>query len=413
MGMLLISNVALGDPRDQARRMHDRLTGTPPSDAMLDAMELALSSGRQSDAALYAMDGAPGEPANGNFYTVVLKNWVSPWTNEAQDRFVALNDYTATVIGLVRDEADFREVLSEDVIYIGQGAGIPAYSNSNNDHYEVLEASGANLGDSAVLVRRTQSGVTGLPPAGVAGVISTRAAARAYFVDGTNRAMFRFTLLNHLCVDMEQLKDGTRPTDRIRQDISRSPGGDSTLFLNSCVDCHSGMDPLAQAFAYYDFPYPNEDEAPGLALELRKDQGQLVYTPGSVQGKYLINSATFPTGYITPSDQWTNYWRLGDNSARVGWRNSASDSDGVNLAINSAYSEGAGAASLGRELANTDAFSQCQVKKVFRTVCVREPGVPDTAAFSGFVNSFNTTHNIKGVFAEVAAYCSAPLGEEP
>ena len=65
--------------------------------------------------------------------------------------------------------------------------------------------------------------------------------------------MFRFTMINHLCHDMEQLMDTTRPTDRIRQDVARSPGGDSRIFLNNCVGCHSGMDPMAQAFAYYNF----------------------------------------------------------------------------------------------------------------------------------------------------------------
>ena len=72
--------------------------------------------------------------------------------------------------------------------------------------------------------------------------------------------MFRFTLLNHLCHDMEQVHDTSRPPDRIRQDVTRSPGGDSSLFLNNCIGCHSGMDPMAQAFAYYDF-----DETQGRA----------------------------------------------------------------------------------------------------------------------------------------------------
>ena len=95
--------------------------------------------------------------------------------------------------------------------------------------------------------------MTDLPPAAIAGILTTRAAAEAFFVAGTNRAMFRFTVLNHLCMDLEQLKDGGRPADRIRQDVSRSPGGDSRLFLNNCIGCHTGMDPMAQAFAYYNF----------------------------------------------------------------------------------------------------------------------------------------------------------------
>lgn len=392
--------------------MHDRLTGVPASDAMLDAMEQAIAGGGGPvTAALYAIDGAPGESATGDFYTVTLKNWASPWTNEARDAFAALNDYSATVIGMTRDELDFREILSADVLYRGNVPGIPAYAASDNRHYEFLEASGTNLGDPAFLVRESQSAVSGLPPNATAGVMTSRAAARAFFVDGTNRAMLRFTLLNHLCMDLEQLKDGSRPSDRIRQDISRSPGGDSSLFLNQCVACHAGMDPLAQAFAYYDFPYPDEETQPNLELEQRKDMGRLVYTPGVVQGKYLINASTFPGGYATPNDHWSNYWRLGDNSARIGWRGTAGNSGAIDLALNPAYAEGDGAASLGRELANTEAFAYCQVKKVFSAVCLREP-MPDLAessAVDGFVNSFNASHNIKQVFAEVAAYCASDL----
>ena len=89
--------------------------------------------------------------------------------------------------------------------------------------------------------------------------------------------MFRFTLINHLCRDMEQVHDTSRPPDRIRQDVSRSPGGDSRIFLNNCIGCHSGMDPMAQAFAYYDF-----DET----------QSRLVYTPGAVNAQVLHQRRT-------------------------------------------------------------------------------------------------------------------------
>jgi hypothetical protein len=379
---------------------------------MLDAMETAITGGGgMTQAALYAMDGAPGVPATGDFYTVTLKNWATPWTNEAMDVFAPLNDYSATVIGIVRDDVDFREILSGDIIYTGNVPGIPGYSRSNNNHYEYLEASGANLGDDSVLVAGSQSAVTGLPPAASAGVMSTRAAARAFFVDGTNRAMFRFTLLNHLCMDLEQLKDASRPVDRIRQDVSRSPGGDSTLFLTQCVKCHAGMDPMAQAFAYYEWEYPEEAEAPNLTEDERMDLGQLVYTPGVPQDKYFINDTTFPGGYITPNDHWTNYWRLGENSGRVGWRNPASNSSSIDLAVNPEYSEGDGAASMGAELANSDAFSHCQVRKVFRSVCLRDPmeSPGERAAMDGFISTFNASHSVKQVFAEVAGYCANHL----
>ena len=103
------------------------------------------------------------------------------------------------------------------------------------------------------IVSTTQSGVIRVAGAATAGAMTTRAASEAFFVAGTNRAMFRFTLINHMCMDMEQVHDTSVIPDRIRQDVSRSPGGDSRVFLNNCIGCHAGMDPLAQAFAYYNF----------------------------------------------------------------------------------------------------------------------------------------------------------------
>ncbi len=407
---------AATEDRERAKFIHDRLTGVMPTDAMLDLMENSIAiEGDVKQAARYAIDGNATQgddygdviTPSGGFYNAVLKNWASPWTNEEQDVFQPLNDYSATVIGLVRDSDDFRKMLYDNVIYTGNVGGISAYSNSNNDHYADLESTSADMGDDAVLVRSTQSSVTGITAAGVAGVMTTRAAARAYFIDGTNRAMFRFTVLNHLCDDLEQYKDNALPTDRIRQDVSRSPGGDSSIFLNECSACHTGMDAMAQAFAYHQYDYPSEEDAPGNTEEERKEMGQMVYTPGVVQEKYLINSGNFRDGYVTPNDHWINYWRTGPNAQKVGWFASTATSS-LDEAVNPAYSEGDGAASLGEELANSDAFAYCQVKKAFQTVCLREPHEgDDEAAFETIVGDFKSGgFDMKQAFIDVAEHCS-------
>lgn len=374
-------------PREQAKRIHDRIAGVPPSASVLDTMEADITGGNELTAALRATE-------NSAFYDVTLKNFAAPWTNEAQSKFVPLNDYTATVIGLVRDEADFRTVLYDDVLYIGSSSlGLPTYSRSNNNHYEALENGGYSLKDN--LVRTNQSTYSGLPASATAGVMTSRAAARAFFSAGTNRAMFRFTLMNHMCNDLEQVADVTRPPDRIRQDVSRSPGGDSRVFLNNCVGCHSGMDPMAQAFAYYDYEYNADTDPEG-------ELGRLVYNTASdldpvtgtrVQAKYHINSATFEQGYVTPDDSWDNYWRSGANR-RLGWDSGLSGS-------------GQGAKSLGREFAHSDAFAECQVKKVFENVCLRPPSdAADRSQVASMVTSFRAQgFDLKQVFAESAVYC--------
>jgi hypothetical protein len=275
----------------------------------------------------------------------------------------------------------FNTLLSANIFYVGAGSlGLPAYSMTDNNHYEQMEAQGVDL--QANLVQVAQTTVTDIPLAGVAGIFTTRAAAEAFFIAGTNRAMFRFTMLNHLCNDMEQVKDITRSPDRIRQDVSRSPGGDSRIFLNNCIGCHTGMDPLAQAYAYYDF-----DET----LQ------RLVYTQGQVQSKYFNNDANFPPGFVTPNDNWANYWRAGQNEL-LGWDTSLPGS-------------GTGAASMGAELANSNAFAQCQMKKVFKVVCLREPvDQPDRNQVDSMVASFRNgnAYNMKQSFAEAAVYCKGP-----
>ena len=359
--------------REQAKQLHDRLAGVPPTAAVLQAMEDAINPalpGNANTAAYIAMD-------NVNFFNVTLKNFAAPWTNRDQSIFVPLNDYIATVIGMIRDDRPFNTLLSDDITYVGRAGVVAAAPSSNNNaHYEQLEANNVNLRDELQMV--AQSSVQGIPASATAGVMTSRAASEAFFVAGTNRAMFRFTLMNHLCNDMEQMHDPNLPPDRIRQDVSRSPGGDSRLFLNNCIGCHTGMDPMAQAFAYY-----NYDEA----------AGALQYTAGNVQPKYFNNDLNFPQGFATPNDNWDNYWRKGQNSY-LGFDPALSGS-------------GQGAKSLGEELGNSHAFAACQVKKAFRAVCLRDPeDATDRSKVDEIISTFRGTgYQMKQVFADSAVHC--------
>jgi hypothetical protein len=356
-------------PNEQAVRIHNRLAGVPPSAAVLAQMSALITQNNAQAAAQVAM-------TNSGFYNVTLRNFIAPATNRAQSAFVPLNDYTATVIGMVRDNVPFNTVLSADILYIGNVSGAPAYSPSNNNHYLYLDTNGVDL--KSALVQTTQSSLTGIPAAATAGVITTEAAAAAFFIAGTNRAMFRFTMINYLCNDMPQVMDITRPPDRIRQDVSRSPGGDSRVFLNNCIGCHAAMDPMVQAFAYYNYD--------PTAL-------QLVYTPGQTQAKYHINTGNFPYGFVTPDDSWNNRWRTGPNTL-LGWSSSLPGS-------------GNGAKSLGQELAGSQAFANCQVQKVFQAICLRPPSnAADRSAAAQITQDFQSGgYNMKQVFAQTAVYC--------
>ena len=373
---LLLTQLAIcahAGPNEQAKRIYERIAGEPPAPAVLSQMATAISGSPGQAGLLAAAAIATSAPS---FYNVTLKNLVIPWTNRDQTVFAPFNDYAATVIGMTRDDVAFNTALSDDILYIVNASGLPAPSPMNNSHYATAETNGVDL--STTLRRTTQSAAYGTPVQATAGLITTRGAAAAFFIKGTNRAMFRFTMINHLCHDMETVMDTTRPADRIRQDVARSPGGDSRVFLNNCVGCHSGMDPMAQAFAHYDFD---------------ATAGHLAYTANQVQPKYLINATNFPFGFVTPDDSWSNRWRAGAN-ASLGWDATLPGS-------------GAGAKSLGQELASSDAFAHCQVTKVFQAVCFRAPNsTADQATVASIKASFKSGgYRLKQVFQLSAAAC--------
>jgi len=365
---------AFAGPTEQAERIYERIAGVPPSPTTLATMTSDITNQSGQAGLLAAAAVATQAPT---FYNVVLKNMVMPWTNRNQTVFAPLNDYVATVIGMVRDNVPFNTVLSGDILYTFNGSGLPTVSINNNNHYATAESQGLDMSNTSVLVATTQSAAYALPTTATAGVITTYGGASAFFINGTNRAMFRFTMINYMCNDMQTLMDTSRPTDRIRQDVARNPGGDSRIFLNNCTSCHSGMDPMAQAFAYYDFDV---------------NSNQLVYTPGQTQAKYHINTTNFPQGFVTPDDSWSNRWRQGPNSV-LGWNTALPGS-------------GNGAKSWGQEIAGSQQFAACQVQKVFQTVCFRNPSsTADIAAAASITSSFQQGYNLKTVFQQVAAAC--------
>ncbi len=135
--LAFVATAANANDRDKAKRIHDRIAGTPPDAATLDAMQALVTAGNPLGAANIATQ-AP------SFYNVTLKNMAVPWTNRDQSVFAPLNDYVATFIGMVRDDVPFNTALSADLTYTVNGV-TPAASPSNNTHYENAETNAVNL----------------------------------------------------------------------------------------------------------------------------------------------------------------------------------------------------------------------------------------------------------------------------
>ena len=282
-----VANPAWADDIDRAKRIHDRIAGVPPDATTLSTMESQIGGGNALQAALDATE-------HPSFYNVTLKNFAAPWTNREGNVFVPLNDYIATIIGMVRDDWDFREILSADVVYVGSGAGIPAYSANSNAHYEALEAQAVDL--HANLQGVSQASVSDVPfrrrsrrddhPRRRKSVFHRRHQPRDVPLHDAQPPVPR-----HGAGARHHARAGPHSARRLR-----SPGGDSRIFLNNCIGCHSGMDPLAQAFAYYDYEYDVDADPTG-------ENGQINYNAGGadvdaetgtrVESKYFNNDTTF------------------------------------------------------------------------------------------------------------------------
>ena len=167
LGLIIIvsfsSRLVLASSLEQAKRLHDRLVGVPASASLIKEIATLLDNGQPIEAAYKAMESP-------HFYSTTLKLLATPWTNEDQDIFAPLNDYSATIIGVVRDDVDFRQILQADITYVGKSElNFPAYSKLNNDHYQALENNFTNLADG--LVQVSQSSISGLPIEATAGEI--------------------------------------------------------------------------------------------------------------------------------------------------------------------------------------------------------------------------------------------------
>ncbi len=355
----------MAGPREQAIKLHNRIAGVPPTASVLTQMTNLITAGEEVAAAKVAIE-------NPYFYNVKAKNWIKTWTNEARTNRAPLNDYVATVLGVIRDERPFHEILSADILYVGRPglANVDDYEDNNNDHYEDLENRGFDL--KAELVPRTQSAMNNL--AQTAGVITTRAAGEAFFSAGTNRRMTRFLFINFLCHDFEALHDITIPDIYVRRDVERDPGGDSRTYKNTCVGCHAGQDALGGAFAYFDYT-----------------GNRVVYQAGNVRNK-INNNNYFPDGHVVTNDSWVNLWTTGQNST-LGW---------------GPLTSGNGARSFGQMLTQAQAFGKCMAQRSFEMACTRSPMTQEekdliTTLGQEFMTVDN--YNMKTLIAKVAVNC--------
>jgi hypothetical protein len=369
--LTLLPSLGFADEMDQAIRMHNRLTGAPPAPALLQQMASLIAEDRAIEAALLATE-------NEGFLKVTIKNLVAPWTNEDASSMVPLNDYTATLIGIARDDLPIHSVF-DNISYVGADAlGLPPYANGNNNHYEAFESGQFQYSDPNQFVQRPQTALTGFEIG--AGVLTSRGFSAAFYDDGTNRLPFAHVMETYLCREMEQLHDNTLPKAWVRQDVERDPGGDVALYLAKCSGCHGLMDGLSPAFAHNDFV-----------------DGVNIYDTSVIPAKMTRNADVFPAGRRITSDRWVNFMTQGPNQA-IGWNNAPA----------TGLYEGKGLVAFSQMVLETDALAPCMAKHAYKKVCLRR-GEADAekAQIAQLANNFaDNDYKIRHLFAEAATLCA-------
>ncbi len=415
----LVSAPAHADETSQAYRLHRRLAGVNPSKTILETMKLAIREGRAVDAARIAIDNEE----HSFFYNATLKKFFNPWLDEEGNNSIPLNDATATLIGMTRDDKSFQQIFATNVSYVGTGFDAAVAERirppepGNNLHYLQMEREGVDLKKVLTPIKQTDAlldptqsmqGETGVP----AGILTSRGWASVYYQAGTNRAPVRFLLKNFLCQDIDAFHDTTVPDDEVRRDPDRAPGGESHVYNNKCKGCHAGMDPMSRAFAYLDFDderrsmvYTRPTEATASEGVKCAEGSEVVLSPDStfedklrcaVVKKYMNNKASYPEGYVVKNDQWKNFW-TGGNNARVGWP-----------AAKGQVIEGSGPKSLGLMFAQTKAFPRCMAKQVMAHVCLATDFESQIIKdkLDRLTEKFQAANfNMKSLFAETAVMC--------
>jgi hypothetical protein len=386
----------------RAQTIFTRMTGvkTPIDNPVIGEMADLIDSNRSMDAAALTI-------SDPNFYNITVRDMAAKMSTREEVISTTLNDFIATVVGVARDKVDARALLNSDLVYIADPTKAAVPSNwsrdllQSNRHYESLQDGKFDL--KKVLMPSNQmifDGTTSVAHPDPAGLITTRAFMSAHAVAGTNRRLVEYAFRQFLCVPIDKWADSNGSDAPVGRDIDRFPAGSHSKFTTSCRSCHSKMDPLRGAFAYVTFSNNfakhsmivnalplntlpanfNEDNNMGMATGLRAGDSAATTLPSLgnvnfVTKKMNHNDHVFPGGRV-----------ITDNS----FANAATDTWGQNYFGWRGKTSGKGMKEFGTMIANSEQFSRCMAKRVFTSVCKREPQSFDDSLIKTAAQEFET-----------------------
>lgn len=382
----------------RAQNIYQRLTGvkTPIVNPVLKDMEKLLLLNDTIGAAAIATSQA-------SFYNITVRDFAARMSNRDETINTPLNDFTATVIGAVRDESNAKSLLTDNMVYVAdtKKASVPSDDINDilksNNHYQALDTGRFDL--SKVLVRTTQKvfdGKIAVENPTPAGLLTTRQWAAAHAIAGTQRRMVEYTFREFLCMPIDRVADNTGPDNVVGRDIDRFPGGSYAKFTSTCRSCHTIMDGFRPAFSQITFNsnmLMNTVVMSSVKTQEEEDMGKGVWTsdePGAsyVVGKLNKNKEVFPSGKVTTSDSWVNNAVYGSNQSTFEWTKTS----------------GKGITEFGKLISESAQFPKCMAQRVFKSVCKREPASSEDNLIKQAAAEFakNRNFNLKYLFQKIA-----------
>ncbi|HTL12664.1 MAG TPA: LamG-like jellyroll fold domain-containing protein, partial [Bdellovibrionota bacterium] len=375
-----------------ARRLYIRLAGValPMDHPTILGMRDLLKAGKKQEAAQLAT-------AEASFYNITVRQFASKMATKEETPQAALGDFVTTVIGVTRDGASARELLTGNYVYQGDPGkvqGLPVDSASlytSNAHFDFLDARGADLADVLIKVPQKIAAPGGLVDTpDPAGVLTSRQWAESFFSAGTNRRPVAYTFREFMCLPMESWASASRTDSFVGRDVDRAPGGDVGVYATKCKSCHAGMDGLRGAFAHWDFR--GGQIMNGTLFQDGTGDGQMPQNPATIAAKLNGNNGVFPAGHTTVDDSFVLFATSSDDMNLFGWKTMPSVSQ-----------PGHGTHEFGDMISQSERFPYCMAKRVFTEVCRREPADTEQAFIRALGSDFKASgYKIKDLFERAA-----------
>jgi hypothetical protein len=455
--LLLISNSVSSQTssltsREKAKKLYISLTGTQPNKSELNHLVGRIDAGQVDQAGVDIIDQKSGIKNGGAFYGVTIKDWVTPKFNKQKTTLAPLNDASATIIGMIRDEKPFNTILYDNVVYKASGVTFkgelwyfdttyPAsVANASTicaglgltpDDFKILHNDPQNPNDlTKRQCRKTKFKKAALDSANVENSLYLP------HLDLIIETNLLSTTNRHYESISEQGLDLSDPKllVPVKQDIklhsySSAISGLLSTRAFGIAYFYAGTNRAPVAYVLEHFlckdmeelndttipDYRNRrdvDRSPGGSSELYKNRcigchagmdalsgafayydykdGKVIYTPGVVVEK-MNHNVLFTEGFVTSNNSWKNLWLQGQN-ATLGWGGTV---------------EGEGARSLGEMFANTEAFHSCMAKQAYEKVCMKSASSStDKSRVKELTASYKSSNfNMKSLFINASLTC--------